>query len=40
MIVAVEGKQIGLNERLFGEMGTIKIPFTPFYMIGPPAESE
>lgn len=40
LIVAVDGKQIGLNDKLLGEMGTIRIPLTPLSMIGPPAESE
>ena len=35
-----EGKQIGLNERLLGAIGTIKMPLTPFDNIGPPAERE
>ena len=39
-IDAVEGRQIGLNDKLFGDIGTIKIPLTPFYNMGPPAESE
>lgn len=25
-----EGKQMGRKERLFGAMGTMRIPFTPF----------
>ena len=39
-MVAVEGRQIGRKDKLFGDMGTIKIPLTPFSIIGPPAESE
>ena len=35
-----EGKQIGLKERLLGAMGTMRIPFTPFWRSGPPADSE
>lgn len=35
-----EGKQMGLKERLLGAMGTIRIPFTPFWRRGPPADSE
>ena len=31
---------MGLNERLFGAIGVIKILLTPFCIIGPPAESE
>lgn len=40
LILLSEGKQTGLKERLFGAMGTIKMPFTPFESIGPPAERE
>jgi len=40
LILLSEGKQTGLKERLFGAIGTIKMPFTPFESIGPPAESE
>jgi hypothetical protein len=40
VIVAVEGRQIGLKERLLGEIGTIRIPFTSFSMMGPPADNE
>ena len=40
VIVAVEGKQIGLKERLLGEIGTMRIPLTSFSMMGPPADSE
>lgn len=39
-ILLSDGKQIGLKERLFGAIGTIKMPLTPFDSIGPPAESE
>lgn len=35
-----DGKQIGLKDRLFGAMGTTRIPFTPFCKMGPPAERE
>ena len=40
LILLSEGKQIGLKERLFGAIGTIKMPLTPFDSIGPPAERE
>ena len=35
-----EGKHIGLNDKLLGAIGTTKIPLTPFWRMGPPAESE
>lgn len=35
-----DGKQIGLNDRLFGAMGVIRMLFTPFCIIGPPADNE
>lgn len=31
---------MGLKERLLGAIGTIRIPFTPFWRSGPPADSE
>lgn len=34
------GIQIGRNDRLFGAIGTIRIPFTPHDTIGPPADNE
>ena len=40
VIDELDGRQIGLNERLFGAIGVISILFTPFCMIGPPAERE
>jgi len=40
VIVAVEGRQIGLKERLLGEIGTMRIPLTSFSIIGPPADNE
>ena len=40
MISQSEGKHIGRKERLFGAIGTIKIPLTPFCKIGPPADNE
>ncbi len=39
-MMAVEGRQIGRKERLFGEIGTMRMPLTPFYRMGPPAERE
>ena len=38
LILQDEGKQIGLNDKLFGAMGTINILLTPFCTIGPPAD--
>ena len=40
VIYESEGKQIGLNERLLGAMGVIRILLIPFCMIGPPADNE
>lgn len=40
MIYASDGRQIGLNERLFGAIGVIRMLLTPFCIIGPPADSE
>ncbi len=40
MIYESDGKHIGLNERLFGAIGVIKILLTPFCIIGPPADNE
>jgi hypothetical protein len=39
LITAVEGRHIGLNDKLLGAMGTKIIEFTPFKTTGPPAES-
>ncbi len=39
-MVEVDGKQIGLKLRLFGEIGTINIPLIPLSSIGPPADKE
>lgn len=39
-ILALEGKQIGRKDKLFGAIGTIKIPLTPLVRRGPPADKE
>jgi hypothetical protein len=39
-IYVSDGTHIGLNDRLFGAIGVIKILLIPFCIIGPPAESE
>lgn len=31
---------MGLNDKLLGAIGVIKIELTPFCMIGPPADNE
>jgi len=40
VMVAVEGRQMGLKDRLFGEIGTMRIPLTPLSKMGPPADRE
>lgn len=40
VIYEFDGRQMGLNERLFGAIGVSRILLTPFCMMGPPAESE
>ena len=40
LILQLEGKQIGRKERLLGAIGTMRMPLTPFWRIGPPADSE
>jgi hypothetical protein len=41
MVISVsDGTQIGLNDKLLGAIGVIKMLFTPFCIIGPPADNE
>lgn len=40
MMTVVDGRQIGRKDKLFGEMGTIRMPLTSLPRMGPPAERE
>lgn len=38
-ILELDGRHIGLNDKLFGAMGTNKIVLTPLRTTGPPADN-
>ncbi len=40
VIYESEGRQIGRKDKLFGAIGVMRMLFTPFCMIGPPADNE
>lgn len=39
MTVELDGRHIGLNDKLFGAIGTSNMVFTPLRTTGPPADN-